>query len=191
MASPERMSQGTTATGVASNLPATHWPALAAHPFWAMPTSSPVPGGVLGAWFCYRPGVSGDWRVWKVKSLQAVAWLGVSGVMETCASDRSGIVSKGTWSVEILSELCRIHYIHNSISSTVCTILRTIRVGGSLDTCPTRLRIVFLVLGYSGVCTEVDIATGPALGAETSQWSAMIRDTREIRHKNSSDMECH
>jgi hypothetical protein len=66
MASRETMSQGTAGTGVASNLAATHWPALAAHHF-GQPTSSPVPG----AWGAWGPGflsssVSGDWRVWKV-----------------------------------------------------------------------------------------------------------------------------
>jgi hypothetical protein len=74
-------------------------------------------------------------------------------------------------------------------------VVRTRRFDGSFITCPTPSRIVSPVssLGYSGVCTEVAIATGPASGAETSQWSAMIRDT--VRYggndKNSSDMECH
>lgn len=73
------------------------------------------------------------------------------------------------------------------------SILRTLRVDGRFITCPTPSRIVSTLssLGYSGVCTEVDIATGPASGAETSQWSAMIRDT--VRYggndKNSSDMD--
>lgn len=39
--------------------------------------------------------------------------------------------------------------------------------------------------GYSGVCTEVGIATGPALGAETSQWTVERHDKRyrEIRRQ--------